>query len=213
MTARIKKLYDALCNCDVFADIGCDHGYVAKAMLDNGKCNTAIISDISEKCLKKAEDLLCDYLTKNKVKSCVSDGFEKIEYCDQALIAGMGGEEIVGIILRSKILPDRLVLQPMKNTRKVRELLLEKGYKLEKDYVFYVGRKYYDIIVAIKGEDTYTDDELEYGRTNLNEKPQDFIRRLTEEKNKLQGFICSGNLSDADKESMLKEIKKIERYL
>lgn len=213
MTNRIKKLFDAISCCDVFADIGCDHGYVAKAMLDGGKCNKVIISDISEKCLKKAEDLLCGYAGTGKVESKVSDGFEKIEYCDQALIAGMGGEEIAGIISRSKFLPDILVLQPMKNTKKVRELLLEKGYKLEKDYVFYVGRKYYDLIVAVKGEDFYTDEELKFGRTNLKEKSADFVRRLNEEKDKLKGFINSGSLSETDKEMMLKEIEKIERYL
>ena len=170
MTNRIKKLYDALSCCDVFSDIGCDHGYVAKAMLDGNKCAKVIISDISQKCLKKAEDLLCSYMESGRVESRVSDGFEKIEYCDQALIAGMGGEEIVGIISRSKFLPERLVLQPMKNTRKVRELLLEKGYKILDDYVFYVGRKYYDLIVAVKGEDFYTDEEFEFGRTNLKQK-------------------------------------------
>ena len=213
MTARIKKLYDEIVCCQVFADIGCDHGYVAKAVLDGNKCDKVIISDISEKCLKKAEDLLSDYVKSGRAESKVSDGFEKIEYCDQALVAGMGGEEICGIISRAKSLPERLIIQPMKNTRKVRELLLEKGYCIQKDFVFYVGRKYYDLIVATTGRDKYLEEELDFGRTNLQEKSKDFIRRLTEEKDKLLGYVNSGNLSDKDVENMKREIEKIERYL
>lgn len=213
MTKRINKLVDSLVGCKVFADIGCDHGYVSKEMLKQGKCERVVISDISEKCLKKAEDLLIDYIRENCVTSCVSDGFERIEYCDQALIAGMGGEEIVGIIDRAKYLPETLVVQPMKNTRKVRECLLSKGYKIDKDFVFYVGRKYYDLIVASVGQDNYSEEELEFGRTNLIEKSNDFIRRLTEEKAKLQGYIDTKNLSSIDEEKMKREIEKIERYL
>ena len=62
MTKRINKLVDSLVSCKVFADIGCDHGYVSKEMLKQGKCERVVISDISEKCLKKAEDLLIDYI-------------------------------------------------------------------------------------------------------------------------------------------------------
>jgi lysophospholipase L1-like esterase len=32
---RLKELFSLIPNCKVFADIGCDHGYIAKAMLDS----------------------------------------------------------------------------------------------------------------------------------------------------------------------------------
>ena len=61
MTNRLNQIFSVLPSCEVFADIGCDHGYVAKAMLDSGKCKKVIVSDISEKCLFKATTLLQFY--------------------------------------------------------------------------------------------------------------------------------------------------------
>ena len=44
MTDRLKKIFNLLSDCEVFADIGCDHGYVAKEMLVSGKCKRVIVS-------------------------------------------------------------------------------------------------------------------------------------------------------------------------
>jgi tRNA (adenine22-N1)-methyltransferase len=53
MTDRLEKIYAKIPFCKVFADIGCDHGYISKAMLDGKKCERVIISDVSENCLEK----------------------------------------------------------------------------------------------------------------------------------------------------------------
>ena len=213
MADRLKTLLSLISPCKQFADVGCDHGYMAKAVLDGGLCESAIITDISEKCLNKARSLLKSYIDNGVVNSIVTDGLKSVPYCDQVLIAGMGGEEIVKIIINSPFLPEKFVLQPMKNTKKVRLCLLDMGYRIDKDFVFYSGRKYYDTIVAVKGTDKLTDEELEFGKTNLQEKSPDFIRRLTEERNKLLSLIESNNLSQKDEQNFKKEIEKIERYL
>ncbi|MBQ7348695.1 MAG: SAM-dependent methyltransferase, partial [Clostridia bacterium] len=145
MTDRLNKIFDKLIPCEVFADIGCDHGYIAKAMLDSGKCEKAIISDVSAKCLSKAENLLENYLKNGRAESVVSDGFNNLRKCNQALIAGMGGEEIAGIISAAKEqnkLPDRLIIQPMKNCDKARYCAVRAGYRIIYDRVFKSGKKY-----------------------------------------------------------------------
>ena len=105
MTNRLETIFNHIPSCEVFADIGCDHGYIAKAMLDSGKAQKVIIADVSEKCLKKAEELLSDYIAIGRAESKVSDGFTKVGECSVALIAGMGGEEIVHILSQAKVLP------------------------------------------------------------------------------------------------------------
>ena len=55
---RIERLCAFLDKCATFADVACDHGYCAKYMLDNGLCERAVISDISEKSMSKARTLL-----------------------------------------------------------------------------------------------------------------------------------------------------------
>ena len=122
MTARLDELFSLLPPCSKFADVGCDHGYIAQRMLLSGKCGHAVISDISEKCLKKAETLLKGEIEAGRATAVVSDGLEKLPAdCDLALIAGMGGEEIVEILKRAPFLPATLCLQPMKNAEKLQE--------------------------------------------------------------------------------------------
>ena len=62
MTDRLKRIFEEIPPCSSFADVGCDHGYIAEKMLESGKCNHVIISDISAPSLKKAEKLLKRYI-------------------------------------------------------------------------------------------------------------------------------------------------------
>ena len=177
MTDRLREIFSSLPGCNIFADVGCDHGYIAKAMLDSNKCNLAIVSDISAKCLQKAQTLLKDYVDLGRAESVVSDGLKKINSADLVLIAGMGGEEIVAILENAPFLPERLVLQPMKNCDKVRVAVVNKGYRIEKDYCFSAEKKYYDLIVLTRGEDSLTEEEIEFGRTNILQRPRAFLER------------------------------------
>ena len=211
MTERLSKIFSVLPSCKVFADIGCDHGYIAKAMLDSGKCERAIISDISEKCLKKAQTLLAKDIENGIVDSVVSNGFEKVDFCDLALIAGMGGEEIISIIENAKNLPNKLVLQPMKNAERVRVAVVEKGYKILDDFVFYCGEKYYHLIALEKGNDHLTDDEIYFGRTNLKEKSDDFLRYIGERINLYRERINCGSLGEKALNEMVKVVEKLEK--
>lgn len=184
MSERLNKIFAELPCCNVFADVGCDHGYIADAMLKSGKCKRVVISDISEKCLDKAIKLLSENYS-GKFTAVVSDGFEKIVGADVALIAGMGGEVICDIISSAKDLPQTLVLQPMKNSDKVRLTLLGCGYKILKDYTFKDG-KFYDLIVAEKGDgDKYSADEIIFGRDNLRCKNADFKESLLKKRDEL----------------------------
>ncbi len=208
MTDRLKEIFSNIDECEVFADVGCDHGYIAKAMLKSGKCSKVIVSDISAKCLQKAIRLLSEEIAQNKAVAIVSDGFKNLPICDLALISGMGGEEIISIIENAPTLPKKLILQPMKNLEKVRTFLVENGYKIILDYVFYKNGKFYDLIKVEKGIDTLTQEEIEFGRTNLIEKGSAFTKRLKEDIKKLSDIKEGGKLSE---ESLLKIERKIER--
>ena len=212
-TLRLKEIFSQIPTCDVFADIGCDHGYIAKAMLDSGKCNQVVIADISALCLKKAEDLLADGIESGKVKSFVADGFVGLPEVDCALIAGMGGEEICAIMLKANFLPKNLVLQPMKNPRKVRETALQLGYKFIKDYTFTCNKKYYDVMVLEKGKDSLTEEELDFGKTNVNEKPQGFIEFIGYKLNELNGYLLAPRLSESSIAKIKKDIERLSKYV
>ena len=197
----------------MFADIGCDHGYMTKAMVESGKCERAIVSDVSAKCLEKAQTLLSDYIESGVVESVVSDGFEKVGACDLALIAGMGGEEIVSILNCAKNLPQGLVLQPMKNPDKVRVTAVKLGYHVDKDTVFFSGDKYYDLIVLSKGEDQLTQEEIEFGRTNLKGDNPDFKRLVLSRIEKLAEYLGSDALSEKSRQGMTADMERLKKYV
>ena len=213
MTERLSKIYSELPSCKIFADIGCDHGYISKAMLDGGKCEKVILSDVSAKCLKKAENLLSEYISKGKAVAIVSNGFDNLPNSDLSLIAGMGGEEIILILQKAKTLPEKLVLQPMKNCDKVRRFLIENGYKIVGDFVFKAEEKFYDIIKCEKGQDSLTEEEIEFGRTNLLNRPCAFIERLSVN---ILALENRANTPDMPKEivnNCKREIERLNKYV
>lgn len=189
---RLQTLCGELHPCSVFADVGCDHGYMAQYMLENSLCDRAYISDISEPSLEKARRLLSEYIQEGRVQSFCCAGLEQVPRdAQQVLIAGMGGEEIVGI-LKTGFLPPRLVLQPMKNSEKVRRFLLESGYPIVRDYTFSDG-KFYDVICAEQGQTPreYGSLALEFGYDNLFAPGVDFLEYLRIEQEKCRSRLAA----------------------
>ncbi len=209
--SRLDILFNLIGEGEVFADVGCDHGYIAEMVIKSGKYKRVILSDISAKSLEKAINLLSSY--GDKVKFVVTDGFSGYdEVPDEAIIAGMGGEEIVKI-LSGKILPNKLVLAPQKNTYKVRKTLLDGGYKILKDFTFYSQGKFYDAIKAEKGVDSYTPDELIFGRDNVREKPEGFIKKIRFDIDLLNGIISDEKASKLSKETAKIKLTKLKEFI
>ena len=120
MTKRLERIFSEIPKCDSFADVGCDHGFIAEKMILSGKCSNVTITDISAKSLQKAKNLLKKHIENGVVNAICTDGLKGVSNkTETVLIAGMGGEEIVSIMKNAKNLPPNLVLQPMKNTEKV----------------------------------------------------------------------------------------------
>lgn len=209
---RLNVLYSLIDSGEVFADIGCDHGYLSKAVLDGDKFKTVIVSDVSEKSLQKAITLLKPY--GDRVISIVADGFNGYPLVpSQAVIAGMGGEEIVKILKGAKELPEKLVLAPQKNSDKVRKTLLLLGYKILKDFTFFSQGKFYDAISAEKGKDFYTETEIIFGRDNLKDKPIGFIKKLEKDACLMESIILSDTASSKAKSVAKLKLDKIKEIL
>lgn len=211
MSKRFNILLSLIPDCRVFADVGCDHGYIAYEMLKNRKCDRVIASDISAGCLQKAETLLRETFP-DKYTAVVSDGFENVGNCDCALIAGMGGDTIADILAAAAgRLPEYLVLQPMKNSQRVRRDLVSLGYEILRDYTFRDG-KFYDVILAKKGgNETYTADDYIYGRDNLIEKSKDFVALVNSRIDELKE--AKEKASETSRKEIEKRITELEKII
>ena len=76
MTARLEIICAHLPHAEVFADIGCDHGYCTKYALDHGLCERAYACDVSAACLEKARALLCEEISSGRCIPVCTDGLE-----------------------------------------------------------------------------------------------------------------------------------------
>ena len=205
---RIKKLCSYLSECNTFADVACDHGYIAEYMLKNGLCESAVVSDISEKCLQKAQNLLSEYISAGKCRAVCCDGLQKIDPdTDCVMIAGIGGEEIIRI-LNEGFIPESFVFQPMKNADALREYLLNNGCFIQTDDIFTDGKKYYFVIKGQKGNaQKYTEEQLLYGKDSLNNPV--FYSYLREELRKKKDYL-KNNMTDESRQTLTKQIKRME---
>lgn len=216
---RIASICAELPPARVFADIGCDHGYMTRYMLQNGLCERAYISDISEGSLKKAKTLLAAEIAAGKCVPVVADGLEGLpETCDLVLIAGLGGETIVSILSKRE-LPPAFVLQPMKNADKVRAHLLARGASIDRDFTFAEERtgKFYHLIRGRRGggrKEDYSAREIKWGRDNLNgASPRGFLAMMRKEREKLLCRLSVKELSARSRSSLSARLEETEEII
>lgn len=191
ISPRLQTIVKLCDHNKLIADIGTDHGYVACELVLQEKAENVIAIDISEKCVSKAIWLANSLNISNFISFRVSDGFQNITKYDkvkQAVIAGMGGMEIIRI-LESK--PKKLydfVLQPMHDTLALRDYLIRNKYKILVDMLVFDNGKYYDVLKVTSGKTKLSDLEFYFGTSNFFENYLTFYNYLKAEKAKLDGF-------------------------
>ena len=217
---RIKTLCELLAPTDVFADIGCDHGYCTEYMLASGKCRRAIFSDVSSGSLHKAQLLLAPFVEEGRAVGVLGDGFYGVpSSVGEVLIAGMGGSEILSILTHEKygFLPKSFVFQPMLNADKLRRWLLDNGAHITRDFTFKDG-KYYDVICGRRlemGEEKqrYTEMEIEFGKENLQLFPSAFLERTEKQLADIERFLNIESLQEESRSDLLARRKRLKDVL
>jgi len=180
---RLSALLEVAREAKTVADIGADHGYLTKMLLESRKAKSVIATDISAASLEKTRLLAKRHDFLERIELRVGNGLEPIKRgeADLAIIAGMGGQEIAAILktAREKQIFE-FILQPVQNAYELRCFLSQNGFKIEKDFMVKDQGKFYDIMaVSLKGdlyELTYA--ELLFGKDNLEKPSKDFLEYL-----------------------------------
>lgn len=185
MTPRLKAVCGLIRPCDLLADIGCDHGYVARYALENG-VKTVIAADVAPASLEKARKLLRPYGDR-AVTVCTNglaaiDGYEP----DVIVIAGMGGKNMIEI-LTGYARSAALILGPQRDEREVRLYLTRNGWKITDDFVVCDRNRYYDVLRAERGEQRLDEKQLRFG-VFYREKNTILEQKLTRQKARLEGY-------------------------
>lgn len=136
------------------ADVGTDHGLLPAWLLGQGIAVSAIATDIRPGPLSRAEALRRER-SLDAMRCILCDGLEGIESfeADTVIIAGMGGENIAGIIHRAPwaCQGKLLLLQPMSRPEVLRHSLTDMGVAILEETLVRDSGRIYPVIRAQGG--------------------------------------------------------------
>ncbi len=137
-----------LCRRDVVVcDVGTDHALLACFLADEER--EVIACDINDGPLESARRTVEQY-GKTNVRVKKSDGLQEIDYADDVVICGMGGELIADIISGCRFLSKdtRFILQPMTKAEVLRRRLCGSGFEIMEEHTAYDGKRAYVIMLV-----------------------------------------------------------------
>lgn len=153
LTPRLQMIADSINNCEVMADIGSDHAYLPIYLTKNKKAKRAIASDVNKGPVETAKKRIKGNNADDAVDVRHGNGLEVLKpgEADVIVIAGMGGILMTEILSGGKDITCRagiLVLQPMRDSDKVRRWLCENGFDIVDEELVKEDYKIYEIIWA-----------------------------------------------------------------
>lgn len=209
LTNRLLKIASLVSENKRLADIGTDHGYIPVYLLNEGKINFAILSDINKGPLENARSEVKRNKLEDKVDLRLGSGIEVLKKgeVDEVIIAGMGGILIGELLEANKEVAhsvDRLILQPMQAQEELRQYLLNNGYEILDECLEKEDFRIYEIIVAkYTGKNTHLEDNIYYeiGK-KLIENKDELLVEFVENKIKKYNNIIS-KLGNKDTEAVI----------
>ena len=178
LSKRLFKVANLVEPAAFLADIGCDHGFLAIALVKSGKIKKAFCSDINEGPLKRASEHIKEYCLEDKISTCLSDGLLSIkdkydEYpFDAAVICGMGGLMGVKIIHEADEFFRRMnvfYIQLQSDLELVRIYLKKCGYVILFEDMVLEDGKYYTVL-KVKNDIFY---DVDCGLHNIKDSEKD----------------------------------------
>jgi len=137
------------------ADIGTDHGYLAATLALDGRFSPVIATDAAQLPLSKAEAYAKKHGLEDKIIFRFGDGLNVLNRGEvkTAVILGMGGETIAGILRACPWASEslELVLQPMSRPDILRKALAECGFTLVKEQFVNENGRIFCVMKAVGG--------------------------------------------------------------
>ena len=138
-------------------DVGTDHGYLPAWLIQNGRIEEALASDLRPGPLSRAEDTArrCGVEGKMRLRLCPGLSAIRPEEGDTIAIAGMGGENIAMILSAAPWTADgqhTLLLQPQSRSEVLRRFLQDRGYRILREQLVWDRGILYPVLEARGGE-------------------------------------------------------------
>ena len=170
----MQAIADLLPQGSSLGDIGCDHGYLPIALLQEGKITSAIAADVNQGPLERAKANIQLYGLENKIAVRLSDGLAAFSpgEVEMLTIAGMGGNLMMRILSQNPEVVAKvsaMVLQPQSELTEFRKYLAAHDLKIQAEDMILEDGKYYNMFRVIHGrEEVYTERvDFRFGRLLL----------------------------------------------
>lgn len=226
LSDRLYKIASYVRKGDRVADIGTDHCYIPIWLILGNIAGHVIASDIKQGPLETARLNAAEYGILDKIDFRLSDGLAGINHteADTVIIAGMGGENIAGIIKNSGWKWDdrhRLILQPMTKQPELCRFLYENGFSVSDEALAKDdGEIYRILLVRYKKGGIPKEANLWAGKPLFDKKEpllSEYLDMLINRTSKAISGILSGKSPDTENLNTLKtrldEFKKMKEML
>ena len=221
LDSRLSLVFDLYPACKLGADIGTDHGYLPCALLEAGKADHMILTDISASALSNATAETVRRHLSSRVTLLTGDGLSPItEKCEVISITGMGGRTIRQILLNGldKLCGATLILSAHTDLPLLRRTLGEIGYTLRSEKICKAAGRFYLVLLATPGVERLTDQEIRLGSLLFTSEdaclPQYLAHRKQVLSKKLQGIlsVCTDEQNPETNE-LQSDIAYLDRFL
>ena len=164
LSSRLTAIAELVPNDAKLIDVGCDHAFLDIYLVEHHKGLKHVASDNKQGPLEKARINLEQYGMVDEVILQLSEGLTKVdEDIDTAIIAGMGGRNIIGILKQGNLNHiNTLILSPNNDVSLVREYIC-KNYYFENEDLVEDGKYIYPIMLLKKGKRYCSKKELYFG--------------------------------------------------
>ncbi|MBQ6654158.1 MAG: SAM-dependent methyltransferase [Erysipelotrichaceae bacterium] len=213
ISKRIRKIASLIGNEESVLDIGCDHGYLAMQLRQNGNSARIICCDNKIGPLNNARKNLIAY---DGIEYVLGNGAEKIaETVDTVVMSGLGYKTVIGIITASRAYFDscgRMIIQINTCQDQLRRWLTENGFLIADEQMVY-DYKYYQIMDVRKGEQKLSEMEIRYGPVLLERRDKTFISYLHDRIENRRRILREIDPANADYQKIVEQIREIESLL
>jgi len=221
LSKRLQRVADSVTEGSRLADVGTDHGYIPIYLVEQGTCPAAVAGDVNKGPLERAAAHVQAAGLEDRISLRLGSGLKAVDVSevDSVVMAGMGGELICQILRDSPEFMEagrEFILQPQSEIFKVRRLLHENGYRIEGEWNLLEDGKYYVIIKALPGRESYAHTgDYEYGKILIEEKDPllaDYLRKQLMKKKAIVERLSETDHGDRIQE-LREEIQEIQRIL
>lgn len=225
MPKRMLAIAAMVDDTKTLADVGCDHAYISINLLEKGKVERIIASDLREGPLNIAKENIRLSGFEDKIETRLCPGLEgyKEGEINTILISGMGGMLIREILSERKEVvetADTLILEPQSDLRVVRSYLREVDFKIVDEDMIKETGKFYQIIKAVRSElgeksdnSTKTMVEDEFGPILISKKHKVLEEFLFNRKKHFETLLENKEFIQSQKDSSNDRIKVITQEL